>query len=113
MRIPLPRMMRHFREEEFKLGKQSGLPKLALRLWAWAAARPALYHFGARLGVGALKVWGMGRGRLTTLPLAGGWTAHRDLAVPEGGTFQAQWAAGKRPIAAKAASPGTSESRAA
>jgi L-lactate dehydrogenase complex protein LldF len=32
------------------------------------------------------------RGRYRRLPLAGGWTAHRDLPAPEGATFQQLWA---------------------
>jgi L-lactate dehydrogenase complex protein LldF len=30
------------------------------------------------------------------LPLAGGWTAYRDLPLPQGGTFQQLWAAQSR-----------------
>jgi L-lactate dehydrogenase complex protein LldF len=110
MRIPLPKMMRHFREEEFKLGKQAALPKAALSLWAWAAQRPSFYHLSARIGIPLLKLISFGSGRFKHLPFASGWTQHRDLPVPEGGTFQAQWAAGKRltsvqPSAAAAAEP--------
>ena len=40
-----------------------------------------------------LAAMGRRRGRLSRLPLAGGWTRYRDLPAPEGPTFRAQWAA--------------------
>ena len=42
----------------------------------------------------ALGVLGRWRGNFAWMPLASGWTDHRDLpAPPAGGTFQSQWAA--------------------
>jgi L-lactate dehydrogenase complex protein LldF len=38
-----------------------------------------------------LRLLGARRGFLRRLPLAGGWTAVRDLPVPEGGTFIDRW----------------------
>jgi L-lactate dehydrogenase complex protein LldF len=40
-----------------------------------------------------LKFIADGRGSLTTVPLAGGWTKHRDFPVPQGKTFHDQWKA--------------------
>ena len=62
------------------------------RLWAWLARRPRLYHLAARLGIAALGALGRRRGAFSWLPLAGGWTKHRDLPAPEGRTFQQLWA---------------------
>jgi L-lactate dehydrogenase complex protein LldF len=31
-------------------------------------------------------------GSLSSLPLAGGWTKHRELPAPQGKTFQQMWA---------------------
>jgi len=92
MRIPLPKMMRHWREQEFARHLSPPRARLALWLWAFAARRPALYRalagFGARL-----LVLSAGRaGRLRRLPFAAGWTAHRDLPAPQGRTFQQMWA---------------------
>jgi L-lactate dehydrogenase complex protein LldF len=39
---------------------------------------------------------GRRKGRFGWLPLAGGWTQHRDFPAPEGDTFQAQWAKQRR-----------------
>ncbi len=37
MRIPLPKMMRYWREHDYALAKRSELPQRALRYWAWLA----------------------------------------------------------------------------
>ncbi|MFQ5974172.1 MAG: lactate utilization protein LutB domain-containing protein, partial [Alphaproteobacteria bacterium] len=63
----------------------------ALKLWAYFAKRPALYHPATRLAIGILGALGRRQGRLRRLPLAEGWTRHRDLPTPESGTFQQQW----------------------
>jgi L-lactate dehydrogenase complex protein LldF len=92
MHIPLPKMMRHWREREFSRNLNPATARYGLALWAWFARRPALYRRAAGLAAGVLGWLGRGRGRFASLPLAGGWTKHRDLPAPEGGTFQAQWA---------------------
>ena len=57
-----------------------------------AARRPALYRLGSRIGVRALRLLGR-RGWIASLPLAGGWTAYRDLPRPLGRTFMEQYRA--------------------
>lgn len=91
MRIPLPKLMRHWREEEFARRLSPPTARFGLGLWAFAARRPALYHLGARLAIGLLGLMGRARGSFRSLPLAGGWTGTRDLPAPEGATFQALW----------------------
>jgi L-lactate dehydrogenase complex protein LldF len=93
MRIPLPKMMRHWREREFERHLSPPPARWALRAWAFAAKRPALYRLGASIGAWLLKLRGGRSGRIASLPLAGGWTAHRDMPAPEGRTFQQLWAA--------------------
>lgn len=95
-RIPLPKMLRHWREREFEKKLAPQRYRSGLKLWAWLAKRPSLYHLGARLGMASLGLAGRGKGRLRSLPLAGGWTAGRDMPAPEGPTFQALWAAARR-----------------
>jgi L-lactate dehydrogenase complex protein LldF len=92
MRIPLPKMMRHWREREFERHLSPTAARWALQLWAFAAKRPALYRAMAGIGARLLKLAGGRAGRLRSLPLAGGWTAHRDMPAPEGRTFQQLWA---------------------
>ena len=92
MRIPLPKMMRHWREKEFEQNLQPAAMRRGLALWGWFARRPALYHAAARMAVLALGMLGRGKGRFARLPLAQGWTRHRDMPAPEGRTFQQMWA---------------------
>ena len=96
MRIPLPRMMRHWREREFERHLTPAAARGGLRLWAFLARRPALYGLATRLAMGALGWAGRRAGRFRSLPLAGGWTRHRDLPAPEGRTFRDAWAARDR-----------------
>jgi L-lactate dehydrogenase complex protein LldF len=92
MRIPLPKMMRHWREREFERHLSPPVYRYGLGFWAFFAKRPRLYHFFTRLAARILANRGMDRGRFHSLPLAGGWTEHRDFPVPEGRTFQEMWA---------------------
>jgi L-lactate dehydrogenase complex protein LldF len=93
MRIPLPKIMRHWRERAFEDGVQPAVQRWAIRAWAFAARRPSLYRFGARGAIWLLHAFGARQGRFKSLPLAGGWTQGRDLPAPQGGTFHAQWRA--------------------
>ncbi|HZV20173.1 MAG TPA: LutB/LldF family L-lactate oxidation iron-sulfur protein, partial [Hyphomicrobiales bacterium] len=45
MNIPLPKMMRHWRERDFLQKPAFSVPRLALRSWAALATRPRLYRF--------------------------------------------------------------------
>lgn len=95
MMIPLPKMMRHWREREFERNLSPATFRAGLSVWAFFATRPWLYHLATRIGMLALGFAGKARGRFSWLPLAGGWTKYRDLPAPAGTTFQAAWA--KRP----------------
>ena len=94
MRIPLPRMMRHWREDQFQKKltpptARRGLAALGL-LREEAAALPCGVP---RLAMALLGFLGRARGRFRSLPLAGAWTVSRDMPAPEGRTFQAAWRA--------------------
>jgi L-lactate dehydrogenase complex protein LldF len=97
MRIPLPKMMRHWREREFERHLTPPRYRLGLKLWAFLARHPALYRLVASMGARVLGALGRSRGRFASLPLAAAWTAHRDMPAPEGRSFQSLWAAGQRP----------------
>lgn len=93
MHIPLPKMMRHWREREFERHLSPTGVRFGLGAWAFFAKRPRLYRIAAGVGAWLLRRLGGRKGRIKNLPLAGGWTAWRDLPVPQGRTFQQQWAA--------------------
>jgi L-lactate dehydrogenase complex protein LldF len=96
MHIPLPKMMRHWREREFERHLTPPTTRWGLGAWAFLASRPKLYHWAMRWPVRTLRLLAGKRRRLATLPLAGGWTKHRDFPAPEGQTFQQQWKARRR-----------------
>ena len=93
MRIPLPKIMRYWREQAFSHNVSPSPERFAIRFWAAFAKRPRLYRLATRIAMAMLGRLGRRRGRFASLPLAGGWTGGRDLPAPEGRTFQAMWAA--------------------
>jgi L-lactate dehydrogenase complex protein LldF len=91
VRIPIPKLLRHWREEEFSRAITPSVQRSGLGFWAFFARHPKLYRLGARWGARLLR-WKAGRkGRFQNLPLAGGWTRHRDFPAPQGRTFQDLW----------------------
>jgi L-lactate dehydrogenase complex protein LldF len=97
MKIPLPRMMRHWREREFEKELAPAPFRYGLRFWAFVAARPALYRFMTGFAARFLGGIGRRRGRFRSLPLAQGWTEGRDMPAPEGRTFMSLWAERRQP----------------
>ncbi|GLK80402.1 LutB/LldF family L-lactate oxidation iron-sulfur protein [Methylopila turkensis] len=93
VRIPLPKLMRHWREREFERNLSPAPVRYGLKAWGFFVRRPGLYRLATRVGMAGLALIGRKKGRFRSLPLAGGWTATRDLAAPQGGTFQARWKA--------------------
>ncbi|MEJ1995152.1 MAG: LutB/LldF family L-lactate oxidation iron-sulfur protein [Limibacillus sp.] len=92
MRIPLPKMMRHWREREFEKHLSPATVRQGLSFWRFFATRPALYQFATGMAARVLRAMAGSKGRLSRLPLAGGWTKYRDFPAPEGKTFQQLWA---------------------
>ncbi|MBB5710961.1 lactate utilization protein B [Sphingomonas xinjiangensis] len=89
VRIPLPTLLRGWREKSWREGLEPASTRGAVRLWAWAARQPWLYRFGSRLAVRGMRLFG---GKwITSMPLASGWTRHRDLPAPQGRTFMEQY----------------------
>ena len=91
VRIPLPKLMRHWREREFERHLSPATVRSGLKLWGFFARRPVLYGLATRAAMAGLALVGRSRGRFRWLPLTRGWTATRDFPAPQGDTFQAQW----------------------
>ncbi|PWV62462.1 LutB/LldF family L-lactate oxidation iron-sulfur protein [Plasticicumulans acidivorans] len=96
VRIPLPRLLRNWRAREFERHLTPQGYRFGLRAWAWLTRRPALYCGLTRLGARLLRWLGGRSRRIRSLPLAGGWSAWRDMPAPQGRTFQALWAERQR-----------------
>ncbi len=88
MKIPLPKMMRHWREREFEKKLTPGAVRWGLGFWAFFVKRPWAYRFGIAVGMRVLRL--MGKGSVRKLSLAAGWTEYRDFPLPQGKTFMAQ-----------------------
>ncbi len=93
VRIPLPALLRKLRHRQYEARLTSAMTRYGLRLWTFLATRPALYRLAFAAVARSLRVLGGRRGALSRVPFAGGWTAGRDLPVPQGTTFQSQWRA--------------------
>ena len=91
MQIPLPKMMRHWREREFERGLNPTLARRGLKFWAWFARRPRLYRLATYLTMPLVAVAGGRSRRFRFLPFARGWLRYRDMPAPQGRTFMQQW----------------------
>jgi len=96
VKIPLPKLMRHWREREFERHLTPPTVRRGLEFWAWFARRPAMYRLGTRIAAWTLGWLGRRDGKFRSLPFAGGWTEGRDLPAPEGDTFFARYARAQR-----------------
>ncbi|TAN46610.1 MAG: iron-sulfur cluster-binding protein [Rhodospirillales bacterium] len=96
VRIPLPRMMRSWRERAFERKITPATTRYGLRIWGFLAKRPWLYRLMVGIGVPALSLLAGKKGRFSNMPLAGGWTGSRDLPAPEGKSFLSQWSSLKK-----------------
>jgi L-lactate dehydrogenase complex protein LldF len=97
VRIPLPDLLRKLREKQWERGLRPWYEKVGVAVWAFAAMRPALYAFGSRVAVRALKWMGGDRRRIRNLPFAAGWTRSRDFPAPSGRTFREMYRERRRP----------------
>jgi L-lactate dehydrogenase complex protein LldF len=86
--IPLPTLLRGWRDRSWREGLEPRATRTGLGLWLFAARRPWLYRLASGVGVRAMRLFRKG-GWIRSLPLAGAWTAERDLPAPAGKTFMA------------------------
>jgi L-lactate dehydrogenase complex protein LldF len=94
--IPLPDLLRDLRHEESERKLSPARWRWGLKLHAWLARQPRLYHALTAVGIFGMHLLGRRRGRFTSLPMAAGWTSQRDFPAPEGKTFMHQYGALQR-----------------
>jgi L-lactate dehydrogenase complex protein LldF len=95
--IPIPNLLRKWREQEFSRGLRSSSERVGLRCWSHISKRPRVYRAVQKLCSMVLRILAKGNGYLKHLPLAGsGWTRYRDFPAPARKSFQAAWAEQKR-----------------
>ena len=74
VRIPLPKLMRHWREREFERHLNPAAVRANLGVWGFFARRPALVSPGDPRGGRGTGPAGPQAGAVRRMPLAGGWT---------------------------------------
>jgi len=94
VKIPLPDLMRKLREKQVQQGLRPWQERLGLKLWSFAANRPALYGWFTKVTARIGKWMGGAEGMLHHLP-GGGWTEERDMPAPQGKTFRELYADSK------------------
>jgi L-lactate dehydrogenase complex protein LldF len=93
--IPLPTMLRRWREISWRKGYEPKTMTTAISVWAYFAARPKLYRLAQGLALPALRLLAKG-GWIASLPLGSGWTRARDFPKPPRQTFLAMIEKGGR-----------------
>ena len=94
--IPLPTLLRGWRDRSWREGLEPVSLRGPLSLWRFMVLRPALYRLATGLAVTTMRLFAQG-GWIARMPLAGGWTRHRDLPAPAARTFMAQ-VKNRRPV---------------
>jgi L-lactate dehydrogenase complex protein LldF len=90
--IPLPTLLRGWREKSWHEGLEPYPVRQALWLWAFVARHPYIYKKMAALAVRVLRLFGEA-GWVRHMPMAKGWTNHRDFPKPAARTFMEQYKA--------------------
>jgi L-lactate dehydrogenase complex protein LldF len=88
--IPLPTLLRGWRDRSWREGLEPRVMRAGLGLWGFFAAHPRLYCLAVPMAMSVVRLFRHG-GWIARLPLAEGWTAHRDLPAPAARTFMAQY----------------------
>ncbi len=89
VKIPLPAMLRGWRERAWRDGLEPQTIRNGLGLWRFMVVRPGLYRLATRIALPAIRLFAR-RGWIRSMPLAGGWTRHRDLPAPAARSFMDQ-----------------------
>ena len=93
VKIPLPNLMRKWRERQFDMNLRPHGERFAISVWGFFVQRPSLYAFAARIGARFAALLGGKEKLIHSLPGIDGWTDGRDMPAPEGKTFRELYAA--------------------
>ncbi len=93
VKIPLPDLMRKWRERQFDMKLRPFGERFAISVWSFFVARPALYAFASRIGARIAALMGGKEKLIHSLPGIDGWTQGRDMPAPAGKTFRELYAA--------------------
>lgn len=93
--IPLPALLRGWRDRSWKEGLEPQTVRFGIGGWAFVARRPALYRLASAMAARWMRLF-RNRGWIRWMPLAGGWTAHRDFPAPQRTTFIHAYKASRR-----------------
>ncbi len=93
VKIPLPDLMRKWRERQFDRKLRPFGERFAISVWSFFVARPALYAFASRIGARVAALMGGKEKLIHSLPGIDGWTQGRDMPAPAGKTFRELYAA--------------------
>ena len=93
VKIPLPDLMRKWRERQFDMKLRPFGERFAMSVWGFFVKRPGLYAFATRIAA-RVASWIGGKDKLIhSLPGIDGWTQGRDMPAPAGKTFRELYAA--------------------
>ena len=93
VKIPLPDLMRKWRERQFDRKLRPFSERFAISVWSFFIIRPALYAFASRIGARVAALMGGKEKLIHSLPGIDGWTQGRDMPAPAGKTFRELYAA--------------------
>ncbi len=95
VKIPLPTLLRGWRDRSWKEGLEPMTVHASLNAWAYMARHPIFYRVAIALALPWMRLFRKG-GWIRSMPLAGGWTKHRDFPAPPAKGFIAQYKAQRR-----------------
>ncbi len=91
VRIPIPKMLRYWRDREFERRMTPRSVRYGLDWWTRINASTRMYRYVLGIAARLLRVLSS-HGWITRLPGPGrAWTRYRDMQTPAGQTFQQQW----------------------
>ena len=93
VKIPLPDLMRKWRERQFDMKLRPFSERFAISVWGFFVQRPSLYSLATRIAARFAAMLGGKEKLIHSLPGIDGWTDGRDMPAPEGKTFRELYAA--------------------